>query len=303
MPPLHIKTITLGAFKDVLSRYPAMVPEKLRDLDAQRYDIIRKAVAAQDESEKHLTKKQVVTLVEWKLKHGTFRPALLGLVQSNTPEAVEKTTKKAYAALWKSKSSHPDAIPALKILVGLKGVGPATASLLLSVLRPVEIPFFSDELFRWSVWDDEIGSGKDGKGWQRKIKYNVKEYEMMLDRVHELRKRLRRGFGQRDPLARAIDVERVAWVLGKEGVDVSVQEAETDEHERKDADVQADTKAEEGEKKKDEAQQEEVLAVTKEGSVDEATIAKPVAKKGTKRKASEAKPPVEGTRKSTRTKK
>jgi len=44
-----------------------MVPEKLRDLDAQRYDIIRKTVAAQDESEKHLTKEQVVTLVEWKL--------------------------------------------------------------------------------------------------------------------------------------------------------------------------------------------------------------------------------------------
>jgi len=44
-----------------------MVPEKLRDLDAQRYDIIRKAVAAQEEGEKHLTKEQVVTLVEWKL--------------------------------------------------------------------------------------------------------------------------------------------------------------------------------------------------------------------------------------------
>jgi len=187
--------------------------------------------------------------------------------------------------------------------VGLKGVGPATASLLLSVLRPAEIPFFSDELFRWSVWDDETGSAKDGKGWQRKIKYNVKEYEMMLDRVHELRKRLRRGFGQRDPLARAIDLERVAWVLGKEGLDVSVQEDETEEHEGNDADVQADPKAEEDEKEKDEAQQEEIPTVTKEGSGDEATIAKPVAKKGTKRKASEAKPPVEGTRKSTRTKK
>jgi len=182
-------------------------------------------------------------------------------------------------------------------------VGPATASLLLSVLRPAEIPFFSDELFRWSVWDDETGSAKDGMGWQRKIKYNVKEYEMMLDRVQELRTRLRRGFGQRDPLARAIDVERVAWVLGKEGVDVCVQEDQTEEREGKDADVQADTKAEEDEKEKDEAQQEEIPAVTKEGSGDEATIAKPAAKKGTKRKASEAKPPVEGTRKSTRTRK
>jgi hypothetical protein len=67
MPSFHMNTITLAAFKDVLSRYPAMVPEKLRDLDVQRYDTIRKVVAAQEESEKHLTKDQVVKLVEWKL--------------------------------------------------------------------------------------------------------------------------------------------------------------------------------------------------------------------------------------------
>ncbi|KAG9190762.1 hypothetical protein G6011_08850 [Alternaria panax] len=182
MSPLHIKSITLDAFRDILSRYPAMVPEKLRDLDAQRYDVIPAAVAAIEESEKHLTKDQVEKLVEWKLKHGTFRPALLGLVQSNAPEAVVKTTKRAYAALWRGKSSHPDATPAMKILVGLRGVGPATASLLLSVLRPAEIPFFSDEMFRWCVWDEQIGSEKEGKGWQRKIKYNLKEYEMLLER-------------------------------------------------------------------------------------------------------------------------
>jgi hypothetical protein len=67
MPPLHIKTVTLDTFKDVLLRYPAMVPEKLRDLDAQRYDTIPAAVAAQEEGEKHLTKDQVEKLVEWKL--------------------------------------------------------------------------------------------------------------------------------------------------------------------------------------------------------------------------------------------
>ena len=187
--------------------------------------------------------------------------------------------------------------------MGLKGVGPATASLLLSVLRPAEIPFFSDELFRWSVWDDETGSGKDGKGWQRKIKYNVKEYEMMLDRVSKLRQRLRRGFGRRDSLAMAIDVERVAWVLGKEDVDVSVQEDETEEDEGKDADVQADTKAEEGEKEEQGEKEEETPPASKESNDAESTIKKPVAKKGTKRKASEVKQHAEGTRKSTRTKK
>jgi hypothetical protein len=67
MPPLHIKTIALDTFRDVSLRYPAMVPEKLRDLDAQRYDTIPAAVAAQEEGEKHLTKDQVEKLVEWKL--------------------------------------------------------------------------------------------------------------------------------------------------------------------------------------------------------------------------------------------
>jgi hypothetical protein len=179
--------------------------------------------------------------------------------------------------------------------VGLKGVGPATASLLLSVLRPAEIPFFSDELFRWSIWDDETSGGKDGKGWHRKIKYNVKEYEMMLDRVDKLRQRLRRGFGQRDPLARAIDVERVAWVLGKEGIDVGVEEDVTRGKDGKNASAQADEQEDE--------ETQEVSAVTKEGDDDEKIIEKPAAKKGTKRKAPEAKQPAEGTRKSTRTKK
>jgi len=67
MPPLHINTITLAIFKDVLSRYSAAVPEKLRDLDKQRYDAIPTAVAARADSDKHLTKEEVEKLVEWKL--------------------------------------------------------------------------------------------------------------------------------------------------------------------------------------------------------------------------------------------
>ena len=67
MPPLHINTITLTTFKDVLSRYSATVPEKLRDLDTQRYDAIPTAIAAREASNKHLTKYEVEKLVEWKL--------------------------------------------------------------------------------------------------------------------------------------------------------------------------------------------------------------------------------------------
>jgi hypothetical protein len=192
-------------------------------------------------------------------KHGTFRPKLLALVQSNSANDIQDTTKAAFKLL-------PDAISALKVLVALKGIGPATASLLLSVAAPETVPFFSDELFRWCMWDE---SGSPG-GWQRKIKYNAKEYEMLLEKVDALVKRLG---------VRAVDAEQVAWVLGKERVDIDVGD---------DGAVE-DAVIKEEEPVSDEAAEERV--------------SKPRAKAGTKRKASETKPPAEGTRRSTRTKK
>jgi hypothetical protein len=207
-------------------------------------------------------------------KHGTFRPALLILVQSNPPSAIEEITRKASDAL-SGPSTSTSPLPALKILVGLKGVGPATASLLLSVLEPREACFFSDEVFRWCAWDE----GKEG--WQRKIKYNVKEYEVIVKKVEELRRRLGEGDVE------AVQVEKVAYVLGKEGVDVGGEEVDEEPN-----DAKGDGK--DAEKEDTEGDQEQGKAKAME---------KPVAKKGTKRKATEAKTPAEGTRKSTRTKK
>jgi hypothetical protein len=57
---------------------------------------------------------------------------------SNSEELTVDMTKKAYGVVTK------DLMAALKILTGLKGIGPATASLLLSVHRLEEVPFFSD---------------------------------------------------------------------------------------------------------------------------------------------------------------
>jgi hypothetical protein len=67
MPSHHMNKISLASFREVLARYPITAPEKLRELDAQRYDVIPAAVASRDESNKHLTKIEVEKLVEWKL--------------------------------------------------------------------------------------------------------------------------------------------------------------------------------------------------------------------------------------------
>jgi hypothetical protein len=78
----------------------------------------------------------------------------------------------------------------------LKGIGPATASLLLSVHDCARVPFFSDELYQWIVHD----------GKKVTIKYNMKEYEELVAGIEKLIDRL--GVDARD-------AEKVAFVLVK----------------------------------------------------------------------------------------
>jgi hypothetical protein len=131
--------------------------------------------------------------------HGTFRPSLKSLVQQNSEEFVEETTIAGFSA-----DSWSDS---LSILTKLKGIGPATAALLLSTSNLEELPFFSDELFRWAFWENNSGSG-----WDRKIKYSVKEYRELKERIDGLRDRIGKG---------AIEAEKVAYVLGKRETDLS----------------------------------------------------------------------------------
>ena len=83
--------------------------------------------------------------------------------------------------------------------------------MLLSIYDGDNVPFFSDELFRWVCWDEK-------GGWTRKIKYNVKEYEMLWDGVRDLRERLGRE-------VRAVDLEKVGFVCGRLGMDEDLKRA------------------------------------------------------------------------------
>lgn len=72
---------------------------------------------------------------------------------------------------------------------------------------PERAPFFSDEVFRWVMWEEAEVKGK-GRGWGRKIGYTAKEYRAVVEGVGKVVERLGVGAGE---------VERVAWVLGREG--------------------------------------------------------------------------------------
>ena len=118
---------------------------------------------------------------------------------------------------------------ALDNLGGLRGVGPATASLILSAAFPTHIPFFSDELYAWAVllkntsqseYESEqakLARAKNPLGKQRiKLKYSKKEYDELFDSVVHLRSAcLNKLGGPSASVTRisATEIEKAAFVI------------------------------------------------------------------------------------------
>lgn len=127
-------------------------------------------------------------------RHGKFRPTLMKLVSSNDEAHTKKVIKKAIDSYRKS----PNIQAALDTLCTLKGIGPASASLLLTVHDPDQVIFFSDEAFYWLCCDRKSDT---------KIKYNKKECQDLQEQAEALCFRL--GVS-------ATDVEKVAYVLMKQ---------------------------------------------------------------------------------------
>lgn len=198
-------------FNTLLNDYNHAVAQKLVELDEERYTTIPKRLQEQPTGSATLSKEEVATLVDWKLAHGKFRPTLRSLVQQNDENTIAEVTRDAFASYDKSVKDARAAKSALATLTKLRGIGPATASLLLSVFDTGNAPFFSDELFRWCMYEDS-----KGQGWDRDIKYNLKEYLELYDKVHAFKERFRKAF---DRELSVVDIEQVAYTLVKGSVD------------------------------------------------------------------------------------
>ncbi|SPQ18042.1 273e3e92-24c6-45ec-8849-31d72254a53f [Thermothielavioides terrestris] len=197
-------SISDSEFQDLLRRYPACLAaiseskgakpgqKTLASLDKYRYETAP-ARFGPGNPDVSMGLDDVKALVEWKLRHGKFRPTLMKLVSSNDARSVQEIIHKAVKH-YREKS---DSAGALDILTQLKGIGPATASLLLAVHDPERIIFFSDEAFYWLCC----------QGSKSPIKYSQKEYAELSERAQALAKRLG---------VHAVDVERVAYVLMRE---------------------------------------------------------------------------------------
>ncbi|HET6313162.1 MAG TPA: hypothetical protein VFH60_04950 [Chloroflexia bacterium] len=86
----------------------------------------------------YATRDELVRATRWKMKRGVWRQRNLLLVEGNSESDVEQTSREALAAV-------PDPRKPVSLLVRLAGVGPATASAVLSAHSPQVYPFF-DEL-------------------------------------------------------------------------------------------------------------------------------------------------------------
>ncbi|KAG7666201.1 uncharacterized protein J8A68_000261 [[Candida] subhashii] len=139
-----------------------------------------------------INKNELILLMDWKLTKGKFRPTLPKLIKSNDDQVVIDTTKAGFKIIldYMNNNKSIDDIQeyknivksALKKVCELRGVGPATGSLILSLLIKINPklspPFFSDESFMYLI---EPTGGS--------IKYNVKEYiELLIPKYYELTK-------------------------------------------------------------------------------------------------------------------
>jgi hypothetical protein len=151
---------------------------------------------------KFMTKEELVKLTTWKLSRGTFRPALLSKVESNSPESVADHTKTAFKLL-----DDGLVIEALSCVTKLVGIGPATGSAILSAYTE-SVPFMSDESLMYVL-----------NVPKSKLRYSLAEFKTLLDF-------LQRCIG--DSKASIAELERCIWAQMVLKKNISIEELLSD---------------------------------------------------------------------------
>ena len=103
-----------------------------------------------DSSKDCISKEELMVVVRWKFSVGKKRAALMKHLNSNTDKSVQQCSKKAIAHARRMEKSFDDwrgddFKTCINHLTELSGVGPATASAVLSMIRPDVFPYMYDE--------------------------------------------------------------------------------------------------------------------------------------------------------------
>ncbi|KAF8860105.1 hypothetical protein BDZ45DRAFT_567692, partial [Acephala macrosclerotiorum] len=194
--------ISAADFKDALNRYNDVIAglsktRKQGDVSLEELDKFRYQYAPMNFSKntgRNLELADLEKLAEWKVRHGTFRPGLTKKIGSNSNEEIAAALKDAFDHYASNKDDIHGTVEKLR---ALKGVGPATASLLLAIHDPLNVVFFSDELHRWLVSDGE----------KKTLRYTTKEFEELFSAATTFMARIN---------CTPIELEKVAFTLIQE---------------------------------------------------------------------------------------
>lgn len=223
----------------------------LEDLYKTAWTDIPTRVLARDPP--HLLQTDLAQILDFKLAFGQNRPALRGMIAALKDEEVRKASEASFDLLKQAEAtdgSERDSLvlKSLQALTVLRGVGPATASLVLSLLSP-SVPFFSDEA---AVVILRPAQGRKG------LRYNEKEYKAFLEAVGE-----KGGAGGQREWERKTWVDEMSRELSLDDVEASAPKKGKRESEAMDgpapADVQAAPKVADGEPKEEETASAEDL--------------------------------------------
>lgn len=141
---------TLASYpcSDLIESNLSNAQKKLSKTSFKEDELWRESFCRSIQSQKDVTLKNLERMMVWKLRHGQFRPTLMKLIRSNSEQDVIKVCKDALKNIFSGKPmdvSEKQVNDSMKTLSKLKGVGPATASLILSCAIPNHVPFMSDE--------------------------------------------------------------------------------------------------------------------------------------------------------------
>ncbi|CAG7724413.1 unnamed protein product [Allacma fusca] len=173
---------TNGQFRYVLSLYDEALrlkaeakskkPQELIKLDQWYQKEFPKKIKSRGK-DPHIIHDELVTIMKWKLARGKFRPRLKELVTMNSPRVVETESRKAFRALFKKE----DLGASIQYLCNLKGIGPATASAIVTAAAPERAAFMADEC---------LAAVPEIEG----IDYTLQEYLEMLKHIQQAVARL-----------------------------------------------------------------------------------------------------------------
>lgn len=133
----------VSVWERVEEQYDQMLRKKggsqLCDLDLFCNDLASKLCAMENPS---ISKADLLQIVKWKFAKGKPRNALMKYLQANSDSEVRECSRASFSEAAK----NDDMRAAICKMSKLKGVGPATASALLSLFRPDIFSFMDDEV-------------------------------------------------------------------------------------------------------------------------------------------------------------